>query len=135
MKFLTNKAAAEKIAGLEGSIASLETDNATLKTQVEESADASQEIVELKQSIEAKDATIETHALTIADQESTIETANDKLSTFDADVEAKTQLAVASLGFKGVITEASKEDQAEEKSDNSHLHGREKLSATFKLGK
>lgn len=131
MIFLTNKAAVEKISGLEARTAELEAEISAHAAEVEalkaEQVTASEAIAERDEKIVALSAelsekvsaisaelaekaeAIAAAELVIKDQEAIIETANEKLATFDEEVASKAQLQIASLGFTGSIPEASSE--------------------------
>jgi ATP-dependent Clp endopeptidase proteolytic subunit ClpP len=131
MIFLTNKAAVEKISGLEARTAELEAEISAHAAEVEalkaEQVTASEAIAERDEKIVALSAelsekvsaisaelaekaeAIAAAELVIQDQEAIIETANEKLASFDEEVASKAQLQIASLGFTGSIPEASSE--------------------------
>lgn len=115
--FKTAKQTAEKIEGLEAQIVDLESQITTLTESAEATKNADidsvQSIASLNETITAHEATLKENAETIGAQELTITEANTKLSTFDSEVEAKTQLSIASLGFKGEIPEAKEDDNKE----------------------
>ena len=112
--FLTNKQAQEKITGLEARVSELEADvnaaSATIESLQGEVTTAAETITGLTSERDQASAALVTAKATVADQEATINAANNKLATFDAEVVNKVQLGIANLGFKGTIPTASKED-------------------------
>jgi len=115
--FKTAKQTAEKIEGLEAQIVDLESQITTLTESAEATKNADidsvQSIASLNETITAHEATLKENAETISAQELTIAEANTKLESFDSEVEAKAQLSIASLGFKGEIPETNPEESSE----------------------
>ena len=115
--FKTAKQNAEKIEGLEAQVVDLEAQITTLTESEGATKDASiesvQTIASLNETVTANEATISEQVATIEAQELTITEANTKLESFDSEVEAKTQLSIASLGFKGEIPEASNNGESD----------------------
>lgn len=107
MIFLTNKAALEKISGLEARTVELEADitaaNDTIAALQGEAATHTENLATITAELGKATAELATAQATIADQEATVTAANEKLDTFDAEVAAKALLQVSSIGFKGEI--------------------------------
>lgn len=116
MIFLTNKAATEKITGLEARTVELEADitaaQSTITTLQAEASTMAENIASITAELATATAELATAQATIADQESTINSANEKLATFDEEVAAKALLQVGNIGFKGEIPEAADEPEA-----------------------
>jgi len=133
--FLTNKAAMEKITGLEARGEELEADIAEMTTTIKSlQEDLAEKIKALE---EEKETSTETEkALKEANdavklQEDVIAEANKKLESFDADVEQKVQLYVASLGYAGKMPTHSPPEERNEKEEGvlekyEALQGKEK---------
>jgi chromosome segregation ATPase len=107
MEFLTNKAAKEKISGLEARIAELESD---AEARDAELTQAQGQVAAHAQTIAEHEATITTltaerdSALTAkATAEAETKKANDKLATFDDEVEKAVIAKQASLGVPPVV--------------------------------
>lgn len=109
--FMTNKQATEKISGLEARVAELEADQVNATARIEELeaevVTGTETIATLTGERDKASAELVTAQATIADQESTITAANEKLATFDQEVETKIQLGIANLGFKGEIPDST----------------------------
>lgn len=107
MIFLTNKAALEKISGLEARTVELEADitaaNDTIAALQGEAATHTENLATITAELGKATAELATAQATIADQEATVTAANEKLDTFDAEVAAKALLQVSSIGFQGEI--------------------------------
>ena len=107
--FMSSKSAAEKISGLEARIEELEAEVVSIETFKAEAVTASETIASLTTERDELAGKIVAFEATIADQETTIAEANEKLATFDQEVETKIQLGIANLGFKGAIPTSSEE--------------------------
>jgi len=111
--FMTNKQATEKISGLESRVAELEADLAnatgTIETLQSEAVTASENIVSITAERDEAVTKLSTAEETIGAQEQTITEANEKLQSFDLEVQNKVLHGIANLGFKGEIAESSQE--------------------------
>ena len=103
---MTNKQAAEKISGLEARIEELEADLATSTGAIEtlqgEVSTAAENIVSLTAERDEAVSKLSTAEQTIAD-------ANEKIASFDLEVQNKVLHGIANLGFKGELPESSQE--------------------------
>ena len=116
--FLTNKQAAEQIAGLKARNEELEAEMTSYAGEIEslktENSNHSAELLSAQEEIKTL-TDFKTNAdAQITDLESTLAEANTKLSTFDKEVEDKALLKVQSLGFvpkDGQNLESNKDKQ------------------------
>ena len=106
---MSSKAAAEKISGLEARIEELEGEVASIETLKAEAVTASETIASLTTERDEASGKIVAFEATIAEQESTINSANEILATFDEKIENGIQLGIANLGFKGSVPASSEE--------------------------
>lgn len=116
--FLTNKAATEKITGLESRIAELETDitsaSETITSLQGESATFAENIASITSERDKLATELTAAQATITDHESVVTAANEKLSKFDDEVAAKVLIGIANKGFTGVIPESNLESETNE---------------------
>lgn len=110
---MTNKQAAEKISGLEARISELESDLASATTENEtlqsEAATAAETIAALTTACKEAASKLSAAQATIAEQEQTITAANEKLASFEEEVNSRVLHGIANLGFKGEIPNSSLE--------------------------
>jgi chromosome segregation ATPase len=136
--FLTNKQAAEKIAGLESRIAELEADgiarDAELATARAEVAAHAESIASLTDERDSAIATLGEANAALETATAEVAAAQEKVATFDAELEAAVINRVASLGFNEKLPEA-KTEAADSKPDLSALTGIAKTVAAFEARK
>lgn len=116
--FKSNKDWQAKVEDLSGLVNQLEaqateheSEILNLKNDITNQTEAISALTTERDTIKAE---LDTATATITEQEATITEANDKLATFDDEVENKVQLKVASLGFKDGVPESSKESSDSE---------------------